>query len=62
MTMTTTYIRLVTEGVLETSYSMAEMAAMLEGTATAPAVSGPRLVAIDVGGDTIALNVAEIVG
>ena len=35
---------------------------MLGGQAAAPVVGGPRLIAIDVGGDTIALDVAEIVG
>ncbi len=59
--MTITYILSSSVGVLETSCSMAEVSAMLAGTAAAPVVSGPRLIAIDIGGDTIALDVAEIV-
>ena len=58
----TVYIQTTTVGVLETSYSLAEVSVMLGGTAAAPVVGGPRLIAIDVGGDTIALDVAEIVG
>ena len=58
--MTVTYIQTSSVGVLETSCSMAEVSAMLDGTADAPVVGGPRLIAIDVGGDTIALDAAGI--
>ena len=59
--MTVTYVRTTSRGVLETSCSMAEVGAMLAVTATVPAVSGPRLIAIDIGGETIALDAADIV-
>ncbi len=57
----TVYVQTTTVGTVATPYSMAEMSAMLGGTAAAPVVGGPRLVAVDVGGDTIALDVADIV-
>ena len=57
----TVYVQTTTVGTVATPYSMAEMSAMLGGTAAAPLVGGPRLVAVDVGGDTIALDVADIV-
>ncbi len=57
----TVYVQTTTVGTVATPYSLAEMSAMVDGTADAPVVSGPRLIAIDIGGDTIALDVAEIV-
>ena len=59
--MTTTYVKTTSAGVLETSLSLGEAAAMIDGFADSPVVSGSRVIAIDIGSDTVALNVAEIV-
>jgi hypothetical protein len=60
----TVYIGTETEGVLTTDLSMAEAAAAISGSATAPAIAGhQQVLAIDVGnGTTVALEVSSITG